>query len=159
LKTLRYVLLVILALIAGSTLGNSLSVFGVEPDLVLLVLIHVAVSAGRIQGTLFGFLAGFLQDVYSPGRLGINAFTNSIIGFGAGYAHGGVVTESLSVRALIIFSATFVHDIIYFFLRSSGNPGDAAVLLFRYGFPTALYTTAVGITISFVLFTLRKKGG
>lgn len=148
-------LLVILALVVQSTFAEKLSIFGIKPDLILIVLAYIGIFRGQIEGTLLGFAAGFLQDVYSPGHFGVNALAKSLIGFGVGYGHGRVVTENFAAQALIIFSATLVHDTIYFLFYSGGDLGYSLVLIFRYGLPTAIYTALLGIALIRLIRLIR----
>jgi rod shape-determining protein MreD len=133
------------------------------PDLVLLLLIYIGVSEGQIAGALFGFFAGLAHDIYTPEHLGLNSLVKSVIGFSVGYSKGGIVTESLFVQGSLIFVASLVHDLIYFFFFSLSALKTAGVLAFsqtvvtlflRYGVGTAVYTTCVGLVISCV-FTVR----
>lgn len=151
-------LLVILAVVLRSTVNPELSIFGVSPDLVLLVLIYIGIAKGQIQGTIFGFLAGFLIDVYSPESLGLNALVNSSVGFAVGFGHRGVVIESLSVQVLVLFSAVLMHDLLYFLIYSRDNLTNAFYLFLLYGPWTAMYTTGVGLVL-ILAFSIRWKGG
>jgi len=155
LRIFRNSLWMIGALILQSTYGEKLSFFDVRPDLVLLTLAYVALSGGQIEGTLFGFLAGFLQDIYAPEQFGLNALAKSIVGFAVGYGHGSIVIEHVWTRGLILFGAVFGHDVLYFLFR------DDWVSILRTGLPTALYTTLVGVGLSLLFFkaTGRKIRG
>ena len=42
------------------------------------VLVYIGISAGQLEGVVFGFIAGFLQDTYAPGHMGTNALAKSI---------------------------------------------------------------------------------
>ncbi|MFH1006306.1 MAG: rod shape-determining protein MreD [Candidatus Latescibacterota bacterium] len=141
--------------IVQATYGEKLTLFGIRPDLVLLTLAYVALSGGQIEGTVLGFFAGFLQDVYAPEYFGLNAFAKSVVGFAVGYGRGSVVIEHVGTRGLILFGAAFGHDLLYFLLR-----GDWVYVL-RIGLPTAFYTALLGVGISILYFkaTGRKIRG
>jgi len=135
-----------------STFVEKLALFDVRPDLVLLTLVYVALSGGHIEGTLLGFFAGFLQDVYAPGHFGLNALVKSIVGFAVGYGHGSIVIENILTRGLILFGAAFGHDVVYFIFYYGGDWRPVLSSILRYGLPTALYTMLLGVGIS-ILFS------
>lgn len=164
-RLFRYTLMLIFCLLLQSTMTRHLSIWGVKPDLVLLLLIYTGVSEGQIVGALFGFFSGFIQDIYTPEHLGVNSLVKSVIGFSVGYSKGGIVTESLWVQGGIIFIGTLVHDLIYFFFYSLSLVQTAGVVSFaqtvvmlflRYGPGTALYTTCIGLIFSFA-FSIRLE--
>ena len=139
-------------LMVQSTFVEKFALFDVRPDLVLLILVYVALSGGHIEGTLLGFFAGFLQDVYAPGHFGLNALAKSIVGFTVGYGHGSIVIENILTRGLILFGAAFGHDVFYFVFYHRGDWGSVLFSILRYGLPTALYTMLLGVGIS-ILFS------
>ena len=156
-RIIRNILLTILVLMIQSSFGHQISVLNIKPDLVLLLLIYISLSGGQIEGALFGFLTGFLQDVYSPSYFGMNTLAKSIAGFAVGHGRG-VVTESFLIQTLIVFSAVFLHDMVYFACCSGRDLSSFFFLLFRYGLGTAFYTTLLGICLS-VILSFSTRGG
>ena len=156
-KIVRNLLLVIIALLLQTTLVETIAIRQIKPDVVIIVLVFISFYEGKITGTIFGFLAGWLQDIYSPEYLGLNALCKSIIGFLVGCTSGEVIEENVVAQGIILFFATFVHDLLYFLIYSWGHMHDYVWYIVRYGLPTALYTTAVGI-ILFALYVNRRKG-
>ena len=66
LTVVRHILYLALAFLLQTTWVHHLELHGVQPDLILLVLVFVAVASGHTQATLLGFCVGFLQDTSSP---------------------------------------------------------------------------------------------
>ena len=157
---LKNFLLAVLALLIQTTLVHKLSVFDIKPDLILLVVVYVGVTGGHVQGTILGFLSGLVQDAYNPSFIGLNAFAKSVVGFGAGYGHGGIAIERPGVRALLVFLAAMVHDFVYFLVYTSGHLSRFAFLFFRQGVGSAVYTTLLGSALaSFLHVGTRPRSG
>lgn len=154
-RVLRYFFLAAVALILQSTLLKLVAVGQIQPDLVLLVLFYVALMEGPFGATITGFCTGLVQDVYAPETLGLNALCKSLVGFGLGYCQRGVFVESLAARALILFGAVLVHDILYFLVSSWPEVGRGLGQVVRVGLPTALYTALLGYV---VFYLIRRKG-
>lgn len=144
LTVVRHVLYFGLAFVLQTTWVHHLEVFQVGPDLILLVLVYVALTCGHIQGTVFGFCAGFLQDSSSAEDLGLNALAKSIIGFGVGISRTRIMADSVQVQLLLICSAVLVHDLIYYAGYSGISVGEVPYFWLRYGLGRALYTGIVG---------------
>lgn len=159
LRILRNLLLIALALLIQASLAARASIFGVTPDLVLLVLVYIGISGGRVDGVVFGFLAGLLQDTYAPGHMGTNALAKSIVGFVVGYGRGGVEAESYLVQGSIVFGAVLLHDLVYFICYSGRDLPGIFFMLLRYGVGAAFYTTILSIFLSILLSSIRTRRG
>jgi rod shape-determining protein MreD len=155
-KVLRYIVLAATALILQSTLLKLVAIGSIQPDLVLLFLFYVALREGSYGATIAGFCTGLVQDVYAAGPLGLNAMCKSLIGFGLGYCQRGVFVESLTARALIIFAAVMLHDILYFAISFWPDVGETFGHLMTSGLPTALYTALLGYVV-FYLMARREQ--
>ncbi len=147
-KTARNILLVILALFLQASWVNTIAIFNIKPDFVLLSLVFIGISSGQIEATLLGFFSGFLIDIYNPEWMGANALANSVMGFAVGYSRVGVVAEDLQVQAVILFLASLVHDMIYFVVYAFSEPQNIALMILRYGLGTALFTAVLGVLLS-----------
>ncbi len=142
----RNILLIFLALLLQASWVDSFAIYGIAPDIVIIILVFIAFTRGQIEATGLGFLSGLLIDIYDPGtRLGVNALANSLIGFFVGYSRVGIDAGALRAQAAILFSATLLHDIIFFIF--SLQP----IKILSIGLGTSLYTAALGTALSFVL--------
>ena len=110
------------------------------------------------SATIFGFVSGFLVDVYNPEFMGINACANSVVGFAAGYSRVGIVAEDLRVQVLALLIGSLLHGMIYFALSSVSNPLNFVTAFFTYGVGTAIYTAIIGLMIV-ILVSIRFQGG
>lgn len=159
LHTLRNILLIPLALLVQASLASRVSVFGVTPDVVLLVLVYIGISGGQVEGALLGLLAGFLQDTYAPGHMGTNALAKTIVGFVVGYGRGGIVAESYLVRSSIVFGAVLLHDLVYFICYTGHDLPGIVFMLLRYGVGAAFYTAILSILFSILLSSIKTGRG
>ena len=154
----RNILLVTLALLIQTSWIHKLELFGVTPDIVLLLVAYIGITEGQISGTIYGFFSGLLLDFYDPQALGINSLANSVVGFGVGYTRVSVFAEDIRVQALVLFGATLLHDAIYFSMYSIGEPSRILPLFFRYGLASAILTALMGTVFS-VLTSIRFENG
>jgi rod shape-determining protein MreD len=107
------VLATAVAIAVQTTLARFVIRGTVAVDLVLVVVVYAALSAGSVTGLLTGTFAGLVQDALSTGLLGIGGLAKSIVGFLAGIVGTQfIVTQSLP-RFVVFFAATIVHQLIF----------------------------------------------
>src|SRR5438477_9612013 len=68
-----------------------LRLFGVVPDLGLLVALAVGYHDGPEAGAIAGFVAGFGFDLFLETPLGLDALAYALVGYGVGIIEGGLL--------------------------------------------------------------------
>lgn len=156
LTVLRHILYLTLAFVVQTTWVRHVEIAGIQPDLILLTVVFVALLAGQLEGALLGFAIGLCQDAYSPQDLGLNALAKSLIGFAIGLGRGGILADTVQVQVVIIVAAVGLHDIIFYLGSSAASVGDIPYLMARFGLGRAIYTGLVGALIAWLL-RLRRQ--
>ena len=153
--SIRHIFLLLLAFVLQTTWIDFLEVFSLKPDLILLVLVYIALREGPLVAICMGFGVGFIQDVYHPADLGLNALSKSLIGFVVGYGRSRIVADNIQVQIGLLFGAVLFHDLIYYLGTSAIGVIDFPYFWFRYGLGRAIYTALLGTFFSAGL-TLRR---
>jgi len=95
LPRVRLALLVVAVLVLQTTVFSAgLRVFGVMPDLGLVLSVAVAFSLGPERGAVFGFVTGLAVDLFLSTPLGVSALSFALVGYGAGIVAGGFLRPS-----------------------------------------------------------------
>jgi rod shape-determining protein MreD len=95
LPRLRLALLVVAVVVLQTTVFSAgLRVFGVMPDLGLVLTVAVAFCLGPERGAVFGFAAGLAVDLFLSTPLGVSALSFALVGYGAGIVAGGLLRPS-----------------------------------------------------------------
>ena len=152
----RDILLLLLAFALQTTWIDFLEVSSLKPDLILLVLIYIALRKGPLVATCMGFGIGFMQDIYLPVDLGLNALAKSLVGFAVGYGRTRIVADNIQVQVALIFGATLCHDMVYYLGTSAIGLIDLPYFWLRYGLGRAVYTALVGSFVSAGLSLKRQ---
>jgi rod shape-determining protein MreD len=97
---------VVLAFMLQLSVMPQFKVFGVQPDLILVVAVIVAVQEGPIAGAVVGFAGGMLQDIVSPQLMGVSALTKTLAAFFAGAMKDFFMTYSILLPVVLVFLAT-----------------------------------------------------
>jgi rod shape-determining protein MreD len=104
------------ALALQTTLGRFLVRGVVGVDLVLVVVVYVALTAGSVTGLLTGAVAGLMQDVVTrvpSSIIGIGGLAKTIVGFLAGVVGTQFIVAQPLPRFVVFFAATVVHAVIF----------------------------------------------
>jgi rod shape-determining protein MreD len=84
--------LVLAVVVLQTTLFSAgLRVFGVVPDLGLVLTVAVAFYLGPERGAAFGFLTGLAVDLFLSTPLGLSALSFALVGYGVGFVQDGLV--------------------------------------------------------------------
>jgi rod shape-determining protein MreD len=135
--------------------SESISVMGITPMLLVILVIWISFAESRLTATLMAFIIGFMFDVLSSDIWGTNAFAKTITAFIAStivmYStrEGRFYTRFKFLLVTII--GTFIHNIIYFFFRITPSTIDFYDFVIEKG----MYYT--GYTAVFALIALLIK--
>ncbi len=92
---------------------NDLRIFGVHPDLLLLLAVCAGLVGGSSRGAAVGFVAGLLGDLMLPGSLGVTALCFTLVGFGVGAAEDSVIRSTRAISMGISAVASAVGVLLY----------------------------------------------
>ncbi len=81
---LRLLVVVFATLLLQSTVGLSVRIAGVHPDVTWLLPIATGLAVDADRGAIVGFVAGMASDLLLPTPLGLSALVGVLVGFGVG---------------------------------------------------------------------------
>ncbi|HDP36917.1 MAG TPA: rod shape-determining protein MreD [Candidatus Atribacteria bacterium] len=147
--------IIVVALVIQLTLVNSVTILGLKPDLIMVVVVVFSLLKGEKEGTISGFTSGLLQDIFSTGLLGINALAKTVIGFSCGILKEKIFHEHiLFIIPVITFIASFMQSIlIILLLRAFGIEYNLAWSLKQVALPEALYNSLLS---PFIFLAINK---
>ena len=147
--------IIVVALLIQLTLINLITVLGLKPDLIMVVVVVFSLLKGEKEGTISGFASGLLQDIFSTGLLGINALAKTVIGFTCGILKEKIFHEHiLFMIPVITFIASFMQSILIFLrLRAFGIEYNLAWSLKQVALPEALYSSLLS---PFIFLAINK---
>jgi rod shape-determining protein MreD len=136
-KILNFLLFFIAVYIVQTVVLSRFAIFGVRPDLFLIITTLIAVTYGAEEGLILGFFFGIFQDL-SSGLIPINMFTKALLGYLVGTFKESVIVSD----EMVAFTAVSVATITSFIL-------ELVILFFFFGkavsSPLVLFVT---LTIS-----------
>ncbi|MGY8823418.1 MAG: rod shape-determining protein MreD [Candidatus Latescibacterota bacterium] len=155
-NTVRHTLLLLLSFVLQTTWVELMEISSLKPDLILLVLIYAALREGPLTATVLGFAVGFLQDIYMPTDLGLNALVKSAVGFTIGYGRSRIVGDNIQVQVILILGTVLVHDLVYYIGTSAISLVELPFFWLRYSLGRAIYTGLIGSIFSAASLVRRR---
>jgi len=142
-RIVPFIFLFLLAIFQATSL-NCLSILGIKPDLLLILVIFLGLHKGPLPGAGYGFLAGILLDIFSPAPLGTNALSKTVLGFLAGAVASLLYFEAPFIQGLLLFLGMFLEGLILFILLSSFHLAPSFYYSFLYIIlPASFYTSLI----------------
>ena len=141
-----------LCLVLQTTLVRTITIWGIAPDLLIVVLFWLAVRTGVLPGVYAGFLLGLGQDLYTPAALGQNALAKTVTGFFMGLFNERVMRTDPIIKIVIFMVSCLLHDMIFTIITIAKIHGSPLILLtelFMRMLPRAIYS-ALFVALVFV---------
>ena len=148
----KWLLSFFICLILQTTIIPYITIAGVYPDLLLLILALLAFNYGAVSGIYIGFFLGLALDTYSPSFLGQHALAKTIFGAFIGIFNEKVMRTDLIFKLIIIFVGILIHDSLFYGVELIKNDQRLSLifseLLFR-SLPRSLYTLILILLVQF----------
>jgi rod shape-determining protein MreD len=123
-----------------------LAIGGIQPDLFLIFVFGLSLTAGPELATAIGFLVGLYQDTLSGAPLGLNAFTLSLVGFLVSRLSRQLRTSQVTAQlALLLFAGLVSGLTTLLLLRFFQASRPIASSILWTVLPGAIYTATLGV--------------
>ncbi len=106
-------LILLAAFILQTTVAPHLKILGVQPDLILIVVVTYSFLYGPVAGSIAGFIGGILQDLVLIRGVGFNALGKAIMGYLGGMVEKAIFADNVMLMMIAIFLATILNQLIY----------------------------------------------
>jgi rod shape-determining protein MreD len=153
---LSFAILFSLALVQ-STVTPNVKLLGVQPDLMLMVVVSWSLLRGSEEGMLWALIGGIMIDMFSTVPFGASTLALLITSFLSGLGHRNIFRLALLVPALVIPVATLLYQLIlYGLLYAFGSRTNLMITLSRIVFPSMLVNT-LGMPIVYLTARLLHR--
>lgn len=156
-KLIKYIVILAVLILVQKTFIwlISLSTLNITPDLVIIAVVFISISEGKIFGSITGFLAGLTIDLISGSFLGLMALSYSVAGFIA----GGFTTEGDKYLfkfnfLIVLFLSSVISNFIYYIIYFQGLSLNFLEIFSKYILTTSTYTAIVSII--YIIFPRKK---
>jgi len=144
-------------LLLQSTLIPLISIAGVIPDIILILLVYFTLRTGQIHGTVLGFIYGFLLDMITGNIFGSAMISKTISGFITGYFYNenklDIYFKSVVFSLIVLLSST-IDSFIFSFFSSVELEKSILLRFFEQGMFPGIYTAVISLVL--VMFHPRR---
>ena len=151
-----FTLVMLTAVLLQTTLfaPRTLSLFGVSPDLLLVVVISLSLLEGPLTGAVSAFGGGLLRDLLLNSPKGLTGLAYLLVAYTIGAVRPYVQSTSVFVPVAAVFvgslAGTALYDVLNILLGQQATPMNEAISQIAL---TATYNT---LLVPFVHPLLKK---
>lgn len=98
------------------------NLWGLRPDFLLIVLTWLALSSDTIRAIEYGFLIGFIQDVFSGGPMGLNPLAKMGIGYINSTLRKNIIFDNAANRIIVVMVNIFIQALLVGGITSMLSP-------------------------------------
>ncbi len=109
----RAAAVVVLAMIVQAGLVSHLSMFGVRPEVTLLLAVTGGVAAGPDRGAVLGFVLGLSYDLFLQTPFGLSALIYALLAYAIGSVQLQMATRRPPARMLFVGVGTVVGIVVW----------------------------------------------
>ncbi|OGU36259.1 MAG: rod shape-determining protein MreD [Ignavibacteria bacterium RIFOXYB2_FULL_35_12] len=145
-------------LLLQSTLVPLISIVGIIPDLILILLVYFTLRMGQIHGTVLGFIYGFLLDMITGNIFGSAMISKTISGFVTGYFYNENKLDfyfKSFVFSLIVLLSSTIDSFVFSFFSSVELEKSILLRFFEQGMFPGIYTAIISLVL--VMFHPRRN--
>lgn len=152
-KIIKILILVWLAVFLQSSIINIVSLWGLIPNFMVIVIALAGLKEGVSSGVWTGLLAGFLADCYHPSTMGLFSVGGTVAGYLTGMARDRIYREQLLSQAAVAAGLSLVYQLFVFFGRDGGTLSSYPRYFIRFGLGSAVFTA---VAAAIILPTLER---
>lgn len=141
-KYVTWFAMVVLAALLETTLWEKLRLFGVLPDMMVLLVVFFALREGEEWAMFTAVLGGLFQDVAGDTLVGHHILGLAIVGYVVGKVSTRLVTEHPVVKVGLVFLSGLCAGLFFLGIEYVLKPTVPIVsLLLAEVIPAAFYTS------------------
>jgi rod shape-determining protein MreD len=146
------IFLFFIILVIQTTIVNLISINGIVPDLILILLVFYSIKNNQIYGMVLGFIFGLLFDLITGSLLGSSIISKTICGFTAGYFSNENKRElylNSYAFPLIVLLCGIIDSFVYSFFSTSNLNSTFLFLMLQQGILPGVYTSGISLIVLF----------
>ena len=148
-------LLVVITFILDTSLFQALRIYGIKPDVMLILVTSYALLQGGGYGAFTGLACGLFTDLFFGRAIGLNALAYMIVGFVIGKGSDRVFKDSVFTAILFQAIAVVLFHQIYFALNFLiGVKVSYVYGLTHIMLPEMVYNMVVGVLVYRLIYKI-----
>jgi len=144
LKKILFLLILVIVALFQITYLESLRIFNVKPDLILVLLVLVSIYFDFKKALVLSIFLGFLKDLFGVDKIALNIPLFVLWSYLVFKLSRKIIVEKNFIKALFVFLINFLHNIMRYFIISFLIKDQIPIFIFlRILILESFYTTLV----------------
>ncbi len=157
-RVILFGLTIVINFIIQTSFLQNIEIIGVKPNTAIIIIVSYAILRGDLEGAIFGFFVGLMQDIFFGRYIGLYALLGMLTGFVCGKPFKDFYPEnyllSFFLVAISIVSYEFIFYFVNFLFRGKVELG---LYLRKVIIPEAVYTTILTVPIYPIIYFINAK--
>ena len=121
----KYIWVLLAPLLQTSTLFQHIRLWGVGPDLILILLVYISLRSTPDEALSLGLCLGFIEDSLSGGLFGLNILTKTLIAYNISRFGQRIDVGSPTSQIFFVVIATLTDGLFSIFVLRLCNLWEA----------------------------------
>ncbi len=157
-RVILYIIIIFIFVTTQVTFLNFIDIFGVRPNLIIILIVSISLLEGRNYGAAVGFTAGLCLDSVAGVALGYQALIGMLLGVLLGNINKRFFKENIFVMIICTFISTILFEsAIIFVSHTIGLKINYIETLESLILPEAVINSLVGAVIFLLLVVINRK--
>ncbi len=141
-----------------TVLLSRVNLWGARPDLMLLVVLIWALVRGAEEGLVWGFIGGFIIDMFSGGPMGATMMALVVAALLTGQPWAEGISSAVARLLLVTFVAVIAYHLMLLIVMAwTGFPVDFGRALLQVAAPSALFNAVLAPFARWPLNWLERR--
>lgn len=160
-RILVYAICMLAIMTIQSTILDSITIYGVKPNLIIVFIVCVSLISGSIHGGVVGFILGLFQDIISGKIIGIYCLLGMFTGIFTGSVTKRLYRDNILIGVVFVFiSSVLYEELVYLYGTVFFNQQvDFVNSFLRVIFPEAIYNICIAIPMYYFALKSNRKFG
>jgi rod shape-determining protein MreD len=119
-KIIYYVMFYVLFCLLQFFFGKYINIYSIFPNFILVAVVYLGLSRGKLSAETMGFLLGLTWDAFSTDVFGVRAIMFTIIGYFSGMMSKNFDKDQIFTQIVVVFFANMIYwigfSLIYYIL-------------------------------------------
>lgn len=157
-KTLTIAGLLIGGFLLQVGIAPYISIAGISPNFLIIVVVVAAMINGSDQGAGVGFVGGLMFDLLGAGAVGPAALVFTITGYLVGLLAQHLFAEGWLLPVTVLGIASLFSEFLYLVFSSLlGSSVPFFTALYAFVLPTAVYTSIISVLLFSIISRVLQQ--
>ena len=156
-RILVMAVIILVNFVLQATLFPHFAIVGVTPDTAMVIIISYGILRGDIEGAIFGFCAGLMQDLFGGTFIGMYALLGFLTGYVCGKPFRDFFKNNYFLPFAVVVVVGLIHQLVVYFATMAPVGAPFWHYFGTIILPKTVYTASLAIPIYSLLHVINAR--